>query len=106
MTGSYPDMPGHRGVDTSIAAADMAAGIAGPLRRMVYRTVHEAGPRGLTTDEIAAALRMPRYSVQPRTTELKYDRRIRDSGRRRANASGCRAIVWVANLPHRQEGAA
>jgi hypothetical protein len=98
MTDVYPDMPGHRGVDTSIAAADMVAGIAGPLRRMVYRAVHEAGPRGLTTDEIAAALRMPRYSVQPRTTELKYDRRIRDSGRRRHNASGCRAIVWVVTV--------
>jgi hypothetical protein len=98
MTNVYPDMPGHRGVDTSIAAADMVAGIAGPLRRMVYRAVHEAGPRGLTTDEIAAALRMPRYSVQPRTTELKYDRRIRDSGRRRHNASGCRAIVWVVTV--------
>lgn len=98
MTRTYPDTPGHRGVDTSIAAADKAAGIAGPLRRMVYRAVHEAGGRGLTTDEIAAALRMPRYSVQPRTTELKYDRRIRDSGRRRPNASGCNAIVWVVNV--------
>ncbi len=106
MTRAYPDTPGHRGVDTSIAAADTVAGIAGPLRRMVYRAVHEAGLRGLTTDEIAAALRMHRYSVQPRTTELKYDRRIRDSGRRRPNASGCRAIVWVANLPQQQEGAA
>jgi hypothetical protein len=98
MTNMYSNTPGHRGVDTSIAAADMVAGIAGPLRRMVYKTVHEAGPRGLTTDEIAAALRMPRYSVQPRTTELKYDRRIRDSGRRRPNASGCKAIVWVVTV--------
>jgi len=98
MTDGYPSRPGHRGVDTSIAAADMVAGIAGPLRRMVYRAVHEAGVRGLTTDEIAAALRMPRYSVQPRTTELKYDRRICDSGRRRFNASGCKAIVWVVTV--------
>jgi hypothetical protein len=98
MTDTYPGTPGHRGVDTSVAAADMVASIAGPLRRMVYRAVHEAGARGLTTDEIAAALRMPRYSVQPRTTELKYDRRIRDSGRRRPNASGCNAIVWVVTV--------
>ena len=98
MTNAYPDMPGHRGVDTSIEAAEMVASIAGPLRRMVYRAVHESGARGLTTDEIAAALRMPRYSVQPRTTELKHDRRIRDSGRRRPNVSGCNAIVWVANV--------
>ncbi len=102
MTDMYPSTPGHRGVDTSIAAADMVAGIAGPLRRMVYRAVHEAGSRGLTTDEIAAALQMPRYSVQPRTTELKYDRRIRDSGRRRPNASGCKAIVWVVTVAMEQ----
>lgn len=97
MTGSYPDTPGHRGVDTSIAAAEMVAGIAGPIRRMVYKAVYEAGGAGLTTDEIAAALGMPRYRVQPRTSELKYSRRIRDSGSRRPNVSGCNAIVWVAN---------
>lgn len=97
MTGfHYPDLPGHRGVDTSIMAADAIAGVAGPLRRLVYKEISAAGSRGLTTDEIAAALAMPRYSVQPRTTELKHDRRIRDSGRRRPNASGCNAIVWVA----------
>ena len=92
----YPDTPGHRGVDTSIMAAKAVAGIAGPLRRLVYKAIFAAGPRGLTTDEIAAALAMPRYSVQPRTTELKHGRRIHDSGRRRPNASGCNAIVWVA----------
>jgi hypothetical protein len=96
MTGLYPETPGHRGVDTSIAAAEMITNIAGPLRRMVYRVVHEAGAAGITTDEIAETLGMPRYSVQPRTTELKYDRHIVDSGRRRPNASGCNAIVWVA----------
>lgn len=91
----YPDVPGHRGVDTSVEAANMIADVAGPMRRMVYRAVHEAGALGLTTDEIAAALRMPRYSVQPRTTELKHAHRILDSGRRRLNVSGCKAIVWV-----------
>lgn len=91
----YPDAPGHRGVDTSVAAAEKLADVAGPMRRMVYRAVHEAGAVGLTTDEIAAALHMPRYSVQPRTTELKHARRIFDSGRRRSNVSGCKAIVWV-----------
>jgi hypothetical protein len=103
MTG-YPSEPGHRGVDTSMAAAQMMAAVAGPLRRMVYKAVFEAGGRGITTDEIAGMLELPRYSVQPRTTELKHDRRIRDSGRRRFNRSGCRAIVWVA--VQQQEGQA
>lgn len=97
--GAYPAAPGHRGIDTSVAAAQAIAGVAGPLRRLVLRTIFAAGAEGLTTDEIAGALAMPRYSVQPRTTELKHDRRIRDSGRRRYNASGCRAIVWVIADP-------
>ena len=104
MMAAYPATPGHRGIDTSMAAADTIADIAGPLRRMVYKAIFEAGRYGLTTDEIAGALGMPRYSVQPRTTELKHDRRIRDSGKRRQNVSGCRAIVWVAVA--NQEGAA
>lgn len=98
----YPAEPGHRGVDTSIAAADAIAAVAGPLRRLVYKAVFTAGAYGLTTDEIATALKLPRYSVQPRTTELRHARRIHDSGKRRPNASGCRAIVWVATAM--QEG--
>ncbi len=101
----YPNSPGHSGVDTSIAAAEAVARIAGPLRRMVYRVVHEAGAAGITTDEIAKALAMPRYSVQPRTTELKHDQRIRDSGRRRPNMSGCNAIVWIAVAEQREQAA-
>lgn len=92
----YPDSPGHRGIDTSIETANAIASIAGPLRRLVYAEIHRAGGAGLTTDEIADALEMQRYSVQPRTSELKCDHRIEDSGRRRKNASGCNAIVWVA----------
>ncbi|WP_239025861.1 hypothetical protein [Sphingomonas paeninsulae] len=91
----YPDAPGHRGIDTSIEAADAIAAVAGPLRRLVYAAIYGAGSVGLTTDEIAVALDMHRYSVQPRTSELKCDHRIEDSGRRRKNASGCNAIVWV-----------
>ena len=96
MIDAYPSTPGHRGIDTSIAAAEVVARIAGPLRRVVFQAIHEAGVRGLTIDELATVTRLPRYSVQPRTTELKHDQRIRDSGRRRPNASGCNAIVWVA----------
>ena len=98
----YPAEPGHRGVDTSIAAADAIGAVAGPLRGLVYKAVFTAGAYGLTTDEIATALKLPRYSVQPRTTELRHARRIHDSGKRRPNASGCRAIVWVATAM--QEG--
>ena len=92
----YPDVPGSHGVDTSIAAATDMAPVAGTLRHMVLTAVKAAGSRGLTTNEIADTLNIDRNSLQPRTTELKLLGQIEDSGQRRANANGKRAIVWTA----------
>ena len=94
MTG-YPDAPGHRGVDTSIAAADAIAPKLGRLQRLAETTIRAAGFEGLTADELAARLDMERWSIQPRTTELSRKGIIRDSGRRRRNITGKAAIVWV-----------
>jgi hypothetical protein len=44
---------------------------------------------------VAELLALDRWSVQPRTSELKARRLIVDSGLRRFNASRKRAIVWV-----------
>ena len=93
---SYPDAPGHRGVDTSIAAADAIAPKLGRLQRLAETTIRAAGPDGLTADELAARLEMERWSIQPRTTELSRKGMIRASGRRRRNVTGKAAIVWVA----------
>lgn len=93
----YPDAPGHRGIDTSIQAADAIAPKLARLQRFAESTIRDAGPHGLTADELAARLNMDRYSVQPRTTELRRKGLIVDSKMRRVNASsGRRAIVWVA----------
>ena len=92
----YPDAPGHRGVETSIAAADALSPKLGRLQRMAQATIGRAGWQGLTADELAAQLDMDRWSIQPRTSELKRKGLIRDSGRRRPNATGKSAIVWVA----------
>lgn len=94
---AYPDAPGHRNVDTSIAAANALAPKLGRLQRMAAMAIRAAGPRGLTADELADRLDMDCYSIQPRTSELRRKRFIRDSGRRRKNASGKMAIVWVCN---------
>ena len=51
---------------------------------------------GLTADELSARLEMDRWSIQPRTSELKRKGLIRDSGQRRPNRTGKQAIVWVA----------
>ncbi|HKY81624.1 MAG TPA: helix-turn-helix domain-containing protein [Sphingobium sp.] len=92
----YPGQPGHRGVDTSVAAAASIAHGLGYLQAKVFRAIAEAGSRGLTTNELAQRLRIDRGSVQPRTSELKAQKKIRDSGQRRFNANGKKAIVWVA----------
>ena len=92
----YPDAPGHRNVDTSIAAADALAPKLGRLQRMAAATILDAGPSGLTADELAARLGMDRWSIQPRTTELKRKGIVRDSGQRRPNATDKQAIVWIA----------
>ena len=92
----YPDAPGHRGVDTSMAAADDLAPKLGRLQRMAETTIRDAGANGLTADELSARLEMDRWSIQPRTSELRRKGLIRDSGQRRPNGSGKLAIVWTA----------
>ncbi len=92
---SYPNTPGHHGVDTSIAAADAIASQCGRLQGMALAAIAAAGEAGLTADELAATLEVDRWTIQPRTTELRAKRLIADSGRRRRNVTGKRAIVWV-----------
>lgn len=92
---TYPDAPGHRNVETSIAAAEALAPKLGRLQRMAEAAIKAAGGQGLTADELAARLELDRWSIQPRTSELKRKGVIRDSGQRRPNSTGKRAIVWV-----------
>jgi hypothetical protein len=91
----YPEAPGHRGIDTSIAAAEALAPKVGRLQRMALDAIAGRGALGLTADELAEALQLDRYSIQPRTSELRRKRLIADSGLRRFNSSGKKAIVWT-----------
>jgi len=93
--GRYPDAPGHRGVETSIAAAEAVAPKIGRLQKMALDPIAARGPFGLTADEVADALGLDRYSIQPRTSELRRKAMIVDSKLRRLNSSGKRAIVWT-----------
>ena len=103
MTDHYPDIPsyadggaGHRGVDTSIAAAKVINDSLPRLQKAVFAVIRQAGSRGATGDEIAQALGWERWRVRPRTSELRRDGRIVDSGARRESLSGIASIVWVA----------
>lgn len=95
MSSIYPLLPGHRGVETSVAASQSLAPKLGRLQAAAEQAIRLAGAAGLTADELAAHLKMDRWSIQPRTSELKRLGRIRDSGQRRPNLSGKAAIVWV-----------
>ena len=92
----YPNAPGHRNVETSVAAALALSPKLGRLQRMAHETIREAGSAGLTADELAERLGIDRWSIQPRTSELRRMGLIRDSGRRRPNSTGKMAIVWIA----------
>jgi hypothetical protein len=93
---NYPAVPGHRGVDTSIAAAADVIPHAGRLQRLVLGAIKATGAVGRTSDELAAELAIDRGTIQPRTSELRAKRLIADSGQRRQNAKGKACIVWVA----------
>ncbi|MGE0773677.1 MAG: hypothetical protein AB7G25_09160 [Sphingomonadaceae bacterium] len=92
----YPYAPAPGQTDTSAAAADFLAPKIGRLQRTTLQIIKEAGARGITTKEIAELCGIDRGSVQPRTSELKLLGLIHDSGYRRCNANGKKAIVWVA----------
>lgn len=94
----------HRGVDTSIEAAAMAAISSNQLRALVHTALCVGGDQ--TVDEVCAATGRPRYSLQPRFTELRKAKAIRDTGLRRRNVSGATAIVWRACALDRREQAA
>jgi hypothetical protein len=91
----YPDAPGHRGVATSVEAADRTAPKLGALQQRALSAIKDAGTDGLTADELAARLELSRWSIQPRTSELRRKGLIRDSGIRRQNVTGLKAIVWI-----------
>jgi len=93
---TYPYAARHRGVETSIASADALTPKLGRLQSMAEAAIRDAGILGLTADELAARLDMDRWSIQPRTSELRRKGLIRDSGQRRKNATGKLAIVWIA----------
>jgi predicted ArsR family transcriptional regulator len=89
----YPDVPGHKGRDTGVAAAEAMKPKAALLRDRVLAEIRK---RPSTPDEVAGRLRLSVLSVRPRTTELSAQNLIVDTGERRENASGRKAIVWRA----------
>lgn len=91
----YPHVAGHRGLGGSIEAAEVITPNLPHLQGAVLGALEQAGERGATGDEIAAALGWDKYRVRPRTAELRKLGRIMDSGLRRRSDAGIASIVWT-----------
>jgi hypothetical protein len=92
----YPNVAGHRGVETSIAAADEITPHIGKLQKLTFDTILQNGPDGRTGDEVAVQNGYPPHELRARISELRRKGLIADSGQRRRLRSGKRGIVWVA----------
>lgn len=102
---TYPNQPGFKARETSADAADAAAETAPILRARCLATLERSN--GLTADEVAGRMGASILSIRPRISELTRLGKVRDTGERRNNASGKKAIVWAAIQPARlQTGAA
>lgn len=99
----YPYTPGWQKPETSIEAAETIAPQGKRLQAMVLGAIAEAGDHGRTADEVATRLDLTPFTARPRCTELRQLGLIEDSGFRRENDSGSRAIVWIAVNNQRSE---
>jgi predicted ArsR family transcriptional regulator len=88
----YPLEPGYKARSTSLSAARSLNDKAPRLRQLCVDQLLLYGP--LTADECARNMGVDKLSIRPRFSELAAAGKILDSGDRRANGSGKRAIVW------------
>ena len=92
-TPRYPAVPAASKDDTSQDAAKSMLKRAGILRAKVLACLQV---QSLTVHECARLLNETVPAVQPRFSELRAINKITDTGDRRINDSGRRAIVWRA----------
>ena len=100
MTDYLPDYPAGAGFRrNSEASKDGARHINAKrptLLATYYQMVLDAGPAGITGDEIAALIDGEAYLIRPRLTDLKELGRIVAKGARREGAHGVGVTIWIA----------
>jgi len=87
----YPNVPGYKAQETSKQAAIEMTDEATGLQLDCLRALEEANR---TADEIAGRFNKSILAIRPRLSELLRKGKIEDSGERRPNDSGKKAIVW------------
>lgn len=94
LTEAAPPSQAHSG--TSQAAAESMRENAGTLRARVLTALREAGPDGLTDEQMQTRLGMNPSTQRPRRIELVKAGRVVATPGTRPTASGRSATVWVA----------
>ncbi len=90
----YPHTPGHKAQGTSLEAAHAMKSRAQTLRNLSLNCF-ETG--AFTADDVADMLGESVLTIRPRISELVRMGLLKDSGQRKANASGKMAICWELN---------
>ena len=90
---TYPKVPGHNNVHTSIAAAASVTEKASSIRSRIYALLLDG--HQMTSEEAAIRLNVKHDNCWKRFSELRADGLAEDSGITRINkVSGEQAIVW------------
>lgn len=89
----YPNQAGHRGIDTSIEAAEVISKKADSIRNDVLKALRECG-RPMTSHELAAYIGEDYANVQPRLSELRAKGLAVDTGLRGKTPNGKSCIKW------------
>lgn len=90
------DLPAQSHSATSRAAADSVRESAGSLRARVLSALREAGPDGLTDEQMQTRLAMNPSTQRPRRIELVKAGKVVAALACRPTASGRAATVWIA----------
>lgn len=90
----YHDGPGHRGVDTSVAAAKSMLPHISALQARIIAQLRIAGNNGLTYAEMLTATGLTAGTICGRLCELAEARLIKTNGTR-ITPSGRQARVYV-----------
>ena len=90
----YPYKAGHRGIRTSIIAAEDTNKTLRRLHKQVIIELSKVFPKGLTTSELANKINRNLLTIRPRTTELKHQGLIVDTEKDRKNENGKPEIIY------------
>lgn len=93
----YPQVPGHNKVDTSIEAAESMEKSSATLRTRVLNILGGADfpfVYPMTSEQISDISGISHDNVWKRISELRGMGKVEDSGKRRRNRSGRKAIAW------------